>query len=633
MNALIGIGIGLLVALAAVVAAVLARRDSTGGMDAPYDPTPGERFAHLWGYRDTRFEFLDENTVWLTGARYPLAGSPLPRFVPFVEQTLQVPFRPDGLREPRPPARLPAPVRNPGFLAELQKLIPSERMGADDAERLEHSHGQLSVDEIYRIVTGHAPERPVDLVVYPNSEAEVAELVRLADRHGVALIPYGGGTNVSGALLVPPGERRMVVSVDMRRMNRILEIDRDNQRATIEAGIMGRDLERELAEEGLTCGHVPDSVEFSTLGGWIATGASGMKKNRYGNIEQAVLSATLVTPRGEVRTVPTNPRASLGIQPHHFLFGSEGGLGIITRAVVQVYPLPETLRYASFVFRDFASGLRYLRAVQASGARPASIRLANNTEFRLGQALGRQHGFWKTLTSKLKAFYLLRIKGYDPHRMVAGTLVMEGTDNEVRQQWRTLSRLIRECGGLSGGAENGRRGYQVTFAIAYIRDFLNRFDIIGETFETSAPWDRVEATTGAVERELHALCERHGVPGRPYLSFRVSQSYHTGVCIYFTMGFSGRGLDGADEIYQKIERRLREVILEQGGSLSHHHGVGKVRQPFIRQVHSETAIAAVHEIKRALDPNNVFAAGNHVFADWPADDTPRPTAREGGTAT
>jgi alkyldihydroxyacetonephosphate synthase len=597
----------------------LRRTGGHAGNDQSYDPSPGERFDHLWGYRDTRFEFLDERTVWVTGNRYPLAGAPLPRFVPFVEQVLEVSFRRDLLRDPRPPSSLPAPARHEAFLADLAACLASDRISDSTRDRLTHSHGQLSVDEVYRIISGRAPERTVDLVVYPESEAEVMELVRLADHHGVVLIPYGGGTNVSGALLCPRDEQRMVVSVDMGRMNRIVELDRANNRAVIEAGITGRELEQRLAAEGLTCGHVPDSVEFSTLGGWIATCASGMKKNRYGNIEEVVLDATLVTPRGELRTVPVNPRCSLGIHPRHLLFGSEGSLGVITRAVVQVHPLPETRRYASFVCRDFAAGLRYLRAVQDSGARPASIRLASNLEFRLGQALGREQTRWKALVSRLTEFYLLKLKGYDPHRMVAGTLVMEGGRREVRQQWQTLSRLLRACGGLSGGAEHGRRGYQVTFAIAYIRDFLNRFDILGETFETSAPWDRVEAIARAVEQELHGLCAKHGVPGRPYLSYRVSQTYHTGVCIYFTMGFSGRDLAGADEIYQRIERRLREVILEQGGSLSHHHGVGKVRQAFVSRTHSASAIAALRELKRSLDPNNVFAAGNNVFGATAAD--------------
>ncbi|WP_290649152.1 FAD-binding oxidoreductase [Aquisalimonas sp.] len=582
-------------------------------METSYDPAPGERFEHLWGYRDTRFEFCGETTVRVTGDRYPLSGAPLPHFIPFAEKILGVALRPQELGSTKAPPTLPLPERHSGFLEDLERHFDAGQMSAEDHQRLSHSHGQLSVDEVYRIVSGRAPERVVDLVVYPESEAQLLELVRLADDHGVVLIPYGGGTNVSGALLCPGGERRMVVSVNMSRLNRILELDRANNRAVVQAGITGKELEQQLAEAGLTCGHIPDSVELSTLGGWIATYASGMKRNRYGNIEDIVLDATLISPRGELRTVPVNPRASLGIDPRRLLFGSEGCLGVITRAVIQVHPLPAVRRYASFVFADLSAGLAFLRAVQGSAVRPASIRLASNIEFRLGQALKREESRSQALLSRLKSFYLLRVKGFDPQQLVAGTLVLEGSPQEVRHQWRVLARLLRDMGGVSAGAEAGRRGYQLTFAIAYIRDFLSRFDILGETFETSALWDRVPAITDAVERELHEQCRAHGVPGRPYLSFRVSQSYHTGACIYFTMGFSGRGLERADEIYQRIEHRLREVILEQGGSLSHHHGIGKVRQAFVPRVHSPEAIGALRAVKQRLDPNNVFGAGNNCF--------------------
>jgi len=582
-------------------------------LETSYDPAPGERFEHLWGYRDTRFEFCGETTVRVTGDRYPLSGAPLPHFIPFAEKILGVALRPQELGSTKAPPTLPLPERHSGFLEDLERHFDARQMSAEDHQRLSHSHGQLSVDEVYRIVSGRAPERVVDLVVYPESEAQLLELVRLADDHGVVLIPYGGGTNVSGALLCPGGERRMVVSVNMSRLNRILELDRANNRAVVQAGITGKELEQQLAEAGLTCGHIPDSVELSTLGGWIATYASGMKRNRYGNIEDIVLDATLISPRGELRTVPVNPRASLGIDPRRLLFGSEGCLGVITRAVIQVHPLPAVRRYASFVFADLSAGLAFLRAVQGSAVRPASIRLASNIEFRLGQALKREESRSQALLSRLKSFYLLRVKGFDPQQLVAGTLVLEGSPQEVRHQWRVLARLLRDMGGVSAGAEAGRRGYQLTFAIAYIRDFLSRFDILGETFETSALWDRVPAITDAVERELHEQCRAHGVPGRPYLSFRVSQSYHTGACIYFTMGFSGRGLERADEIYQRIEHRLREVILEQGGSLSHHHGIGKVRQAFVPRVHSPEAIGALRAVKQRLDPNNVFGAGNNCF--------------------
>jgi len=599
----------------------MTRRDTQPGADAPkraaaerpYDPAPGRRYPHLWGYEDTRFEFLDATTVRLTGDRYPLAGAPLPHFMPFVADLLAVPVGPEHVQESVPAPALPTPARNDAFLADLRDAAPHLRLEDDDRARLVHSHGQLSVDEIYRLLGGGVPERLVDLVAHPRSDADVHALVQLADRHGVVLIPYGGGTNVSGALACPPGERRMVVSVDMRQMNRVLELDRANGWVVVEAGITGKDLEARLEAEGLTTGHVPDSVELSTVGGWIATNASGMKKNRYGNIEEVVLDAVLVTPRGEVRVTPVVPRSSTGIAAQRLAFGSEGGLGIVTRAVLHVWPLPDVRRYASFVFPDFAAGVRYLQAVQAAGVRPASIRLTNNTEFRLGQALGRAKTGLAALTSKLTKLLVTRVKGFDPERMVACTVVMEGSAAEVRQQAHSLFGLLKAHGGLSGGPENGRRGYAVTFAIAYIRDFLNTLGIFGETFETSAPWSRIHDITGAVEAELRRMCAERGVAGRPYLSYRISQSYRAGVCIYFTMGFCARGLEDPVATFHEIEHRMREVVLEQGGSLSHHHGVGKIRQDFVPRVHSEASLRAVRALKRELDPNDVFGAGNHAF--------------------
>ncbi len=584
-----------------------------GAADRPYDPAPGRRYAHLWGYDDTRFEFLDATTVRLTGDRYPLAGAPLPHFLSFVAELLAVPVGPEQVQASVPPPALPAPVRFEPFVADLRDAVPGLRLDDDDLARLVHSHGQLSVDEIYQLLGGVAPERLVDLVAHPRGEDDVRALVRLADQHGVVLIPYGGGTNVSGALTCPADERRMIVSVDMRQMNRVLEIDRANGWVVVEAGITGKDLEVRLEAEGLTTGHVPDSVELSTVGGWIATNASGMKKNRYGNIEEVVLDAVLVTPSGEVRLTPVVPRSATGIEAQRLAFGSEGGLGIITRAVLHVWPLPDVRRYASLVFPDFAAGVRYLQAVQQAGVRPASIRLTNNTEFRLGQALGRAKTGMAALTSKLTKLFVTRVKGFDPERMVACTVVMEGSAAEVRQQARSLFGLLKAHGGLSGGPENGRRGYAVTFAIAYIRDFLNTLGIFGETMETSAPWSRIHDITGAVEAELRRMCAERGVAGTPYLSYRLSQSYRAGVCIYFTVGFCARGLADPVRTFHEIEHRLREVVLEQGGSLSHHHGVGKIRQAFVPRVHSDASLQAVRALKRSLDPNDVFGVGNHAF--------------------
>lgn len=584
--------------------------------NSSYSYEAGERHAHKWGYTDTRFEFVDEGSVRVTGDRYPICGYTMPYFIPFAEEVLGVSFRPGDVLPERPQGELPAPREHAAFVAALREKLAADQIADSDDERLRHSHGQLSVNEVYRVLYGAPLERFVDLVLYPQSEEDVHLIVEMANAHGVCLVPYGGGTNVSGALSLQRSEERPIASVDMSRMNRILSLDEDNLMACIEAGICGRDLERELSARGYTSGHDPDSVELSTLGGWISTNASGMKKNKYGNIEDIVLEATLVTPTGTVETLSATPRNSTGVQPRGLLFGSEGNFGIITKAMLKIYPLPKVRKFGSLVFPDFATGVAFLKELrQGEGVLPASIRLVNNYEFRFGQALKPAAKGIKKLEQRIQRFVLFGVKGFDINELAACTIAMEGTATEVAHQEKIIFSTAKKFGALSAGASNGQRGYMLTFGIAYIRDFFNQFGILGETFETSVPWDRILVVTSAVRARLWEECEKRNVVGRPYLSFRVTQTYHTGVCIYFTMAFSSLGLEDPEHTYHDVEGALRQVILDNGGSLSHHHGVGKVRRAFLPQVHSANSMNALRQTKNAVDPNNIFSAGNGVFGD------------------
>lgn len=600
--------------IAIVLLAVLLLRRTRDEQDSFYDLSEGERQPHKWGYTDTVFEFDGPRSVRVTGSRYPLAGYSMPKFIPFAEEVLGVPITPEQIMPEidRPP--LPAPRHDDVFVAALRERLGDEQITTEDGERLVHSHGQLSVDEIYRLLYLGALARVVDVVLYPENADDVRCIVQAAVASNVCLVPYGGGTNVSGALSLPVDEQRLIASVDMRRMNNILEFDEENLQATIEAGISGKELERELGARGFTSGHDPDSIELSTLGGWIATNASGMKKNRYGNIEDIVIEATLVTPAGEVEVHHATPRNSTGVQPKAFLFGSEGNFGIITKATIKVHPQPEAREYGSLVFPCMEDGVRFLKQLRHEGGLPASIRLVNNTEFRFGQALKPAPSTMGKLMSSIQHFVLFTLKGFDPKRVAACTIVMEGTRREVENQKNIIFSLAKTYGGMSGGSSNGQRGYMLTFGIAYIRDFFNQFHIMGETFETSVPWTQIHEVTAAVEKELHEQCERRKVSGIPYLAFRVTQTYHTGVCIYFTMGFSGKGLEQPDATYHEIEAKLRQAILDHGGSLSHHHGIGKIRAGFLAQTQSEASLQLLRDTKQAMDPANVFGARNGALA-------------------
>ncbi|HEY7792219.1 MAG TPA: FAD-binding oxidoreductase [Vicinamibacterales bacterium] len=571
-----------------------------------------ERHPHRWGFADTRLEIDDSRSVRMTGSRYPLSGQSMPHLIPFVEATLGVPLD-TSTRRPESAPVVPPPIDAAASLAALEHLFPADRRTNDPEARLAHSHGQLAVGEIDRLLYGGRFARLVDLVVEPIDDDEVRALVTAAATHDICLVPFGGGTNVSGALLCPGGETRPIVSIDMRRMCRVLSIDRENGCALVEAGITGLELERVLGEAGYACGHTPDSLEFSTLGGWIATNASGMKKNRYGNIEDIVIEATLVTPAGVVETRRPAARTSTGVQPLSLVFGSEGNFGVITKALIAIHPKPEEERYGSFVFRTFADGVAFLKQVRAEGLLPASIRLVNNNEFRLGQALRpAAHGLgaWK---SALQKRWLFNVLGFTPDTMAACTIVMEGAREEVARQSRGLRKLAKRHGAVWGGAENGRRGYSLTFAIAYLRDFFSQYHIAAESFETSVPWSRIEEVCHAVEGAIVTECAAAGITGKPYLSYRVTQTYHAGVCVYFTMALDCRGLSDPGAAFHHVEQALRQVVLDHGGSLSHHHGVGKIRQHFLPQVHSDAALETIRAAKRGIDPHNIFGIGNGAF--------------------
>ena len=605
----------LIVAIAAIILLLLVLR-STNSQTKPeayYDLSEEERHRHKWGYVDTRFEFDDPRNVKVTGNRYPISGFRMPHLMPFVEEMLNFSICPEDMAVENQDHNIPQPNIKAHFLKAIETQFKPDQSSMDEKDRLVHSHGQLSVDEIYRILYGSSLERVVDLVFFPQSEEDIKGVIELANEHNVCLIPYGGGTNVSGALAIPAEEERMVVSVDMQRMNRLIWIDEENFQACIEAGIMGKHLEKLLNVKGYTSGHDPDSIEFSTLGGWISTNASGMKKNKYGNIEDIVIEATLVTPTGDIKTKCITPRNSTGIQPQAFLFGSEGNLGIITKAVIKIHLKPEARKFGSLVFPRFENGIRFLKELRQSGTLPASIRLVNNNEFRFGQALKPKPTFWKGIISYFQKFILLQVKGFQPLEMVACTVLMEGAEEEVNQQEKALFRIAKRHQGISGGASNGKWGYSLTFGIAYIRDFFGQFHILGETFETSVPWSKVLQVCQSVQQELVEQAETYQVPGTPYLSYRVTQTYHTGVCIYFTMAFYGKGLEDPDKAYHHIEQRLRQVILDNGGSLSHHHGIGKIRQEFLPQVHTENSFQMLRQSKKTVDPNNVFGIGNGVF--------------------
>jgi alkyldihydroxyacetonephosphate synthase len=307
------------------------------------------------------------------------------------------------------------------------------------------------------------------------------------------------------------------------------------------------------------------------------------------------------------------PRESAGLDPRRWLFGSEGTLGIITSAVVKIFPLPQTQKYDSVLFPTFEDGVRFLYDLTRTARPPASVRLVDNLQFQLGQTLKPASRGAKALISKAQKFFVTRVKGFDPDRMVACTFLYEGRRAEVAAEAAAVARLAKRHGGMRAGAENGRRGYQLTFGIAYIRDFVMKHWILGESFETSVPWSQALALAENVKRRIHDEYAARGLPGKPFATCRVTQVYQTGVCIYFYFGFHHKGMEDPARVYAELEHAARDEILKSGGSLSHHHGVGKIRQRFLPRVFSKAALEWAAEFKRAVDPGNLFGISNQAM--------------------
>lgn len=355
------------------------------------------------------------------------------------------------------------------FLQEDLEAIQSLgiEVSTEGVLRLTRSQGQSS-EELMRLRTKQMIRIP-DAVCWPTCHEEVVELVKLADERNIVIIPFGGGTSVAGALECPHLENRPILSVDTTAMNEILWVDHENLTVCAESGIIGQDLDRELKKIGYTTGHEPDSLEFSTLGGWVSTRASGMKKNKYGNIEDLLVHVRMVTPRGTLEKATTVPRISLGPDFDHLIMGSEGSWGLITEVTLKIRPFPECQHYGSLVFPDFETGIKYMREVAKRRWQPASIRLLDHEQFQMGLALRTRASFLDSFVNGIKHAYIQKIKGFNLKKMCLTTIVYEGGKQEVLEHEKRMHKLGLEMQGIPSGGTNGKRGYTMTYVVAYIR--------------------------------------------------------------------------------------------------------------------------------------------------------------------
>ncbi|KAL2723627.1 alkyldihydroxyacetonephosphate synthase [Vespula maculifrons] len=563
-----------------------------------------------WGYRDSQFRLNDNNIIEFSGGRYPIGNHKLPYFTHWVKDVFDIDFN-SKITSQDIPTNFPESIISTELLDSINRLnIDHSLKGID---RLVRAHGH-TLREIFILRHGMFKRIP-DIILWPKCHEDVVKIVKICAEYQAVCIPFGGGTSVSGAAWCPMKERRTIISLDTTQMNQILWIDKENLIACAQAGIIGQDLERILRQHGLTSGHEPDSYEFSSLGGWVATRASGMKKNTYGNIEDLVLRVRMVTGRTEDVEITLErgslvPRSSCGPNFDHIILGSEGTLGCITEVIFKVRPLPRMTKYGSIVFPDFQSGLLAMRMIAKERCQPSSIRLMDNNQFQLGQMLRPESSWSSSILESLKHTYITRIKCFKWDRICVATLLFEGnTSEEVTAQEKKIYNIAKSYNGIPAGETNGERGYTLTFVIAYIRDLGLEYGVVSESFETSVAWNRTYSlccnVKSRVAKECHARHIKYFM-----ISSRITQTYDAGCCVYFYMALNYIGLENPVGVYEEIEEAAREEILANGGSLSHHHGVGKLRASFYPEAVGEAGVSLYRAAKAHLDPHDIFASRN-----------------------
>ena len=569
-------------------------------------------WGHKWGFKDSSFIINDDNTVTFTGKRYEgISGERLPYLIPFVTKVLNTDIKKTPYFKEIEKKYVTERKINQDFVNDIKSFFNDDQITFSDEERVLHSHGQNSPDEVFKVLYDKL-EKFTDIVVYVENEEDVINLIEKAKKHNVCLVPYGGGTNVTNALQLPENEERMIVSVDTRRLNKIISIDSKNLLIEVEAGITGKHLEEELQKKGFTVGHQPDSIELSTLGGWISTNAAGMKKNKYGNIEDIVQNVVMVTPNGTINQIKPLVRSSIGIKTQNLLFGSEGNIGIITKAVLKIHKLPECSDYESVVLKDWDTGLDFMYELAHSSSVPASARMLDSLHYQFGSALKPEKNNIGKLKSKIQKL-VFKMKNFSTDDFVAAVFKLEGSFSEVEYQRKNIKRLAKKYNGLLGGSKEGKVGYNITMVIAYIREFFVPQGILGETLETAVPWSKVNQVKDEANKLLTELHKKYDLPGKPFFCSRISKVYHTGICMYNTMGINVRGIKNPEKVFSDIEHKIRECFIKNGGSISHHHGVGKLRKDFMPETISSGSIDVIQGIKKSQDPNNIFGISNNII--------------------
>jgi len=480
------------------------------------------------------------------------------------------------------------------------RLPPHPLVSADPAERVRHARGQ-SLPDWVALRSGRIPALP-DGVAYPTTEAEVHALLRYTADVGAHLIPYGGGTSVVGHVN-PESGPTPVLTVNLRRMNQLARFDATSHLATFGAGVTGPELEAALRARGLTLGHFPQSFEYSTLGGWIATRSSGQQSLRYGRIENLFAGGTVIAPAGVLK-LPPFPASAAGPDLRQLVLGSEGRLGIITQAIVRAAPLPEREDFHAVFFPDFAGGQTAARQMAQARLPLSMLRLSTAVETASTLALaGRER-----LIGLLEQLLSLRGVAEDKCMLLLG---FTGSDALVKTARKAALEISGAHGGVHVGRTFGGQWHKGRFHTPYLRNTLWARGYAVDTLETAVTWDHVDAMITAIESALRGALA--GLDERVHVFTHLSHLYPHGASVYTTYLFRlAPDPDATLQRWQALKSAASEAIVALGGTISHQHGVGSDHAPYLAAEKGALGLAALRDVARRFDPQGCLNPGKLV---------------------
>ncbi|MEU0368782.1 FAD-binding oxidoreductase [Streptomyces sp. NPDC006283] len=479
-----------------------------------------------------------------------------------------------------PASELPGAVRE-----ALAACVGDAAHVRTDAEsRIRHTRGK-STPDLLRIRAGEVDDVPA-AVVLPGSHDEVVAVLRVCAEHGVAVVPFGGGTSVVGGLA--PEGKRCFIALDLRRLDALLALDEVSRTATLQPGLRAPECERLLDEQGFTLGHFPQSYEWASVGGFAAARSSGQASAGYGRFDEMVLGLTVATPEGTLE-LGRAPRSAAGPDLRQLILGSEGALGVITSVTVRIRPRPAAKVYEGWRFPSFEAGAAALRRLAQDGPRPTVLRLSDETETFIGLAQPDRIGS----SQAQPPAGCMAIAGY------------EGTEEDNADRRAHAREVLLACGGEYVGEEPGDRWAHGRYNAPYLRDALLDAGAFAETLETAGFWSALPGLYDSVRQALTTTLTEAGTP--PLVMCHISHVYENGASLYFTV-VSAQGEDAVAH-WAPAKRAANDAIVASGGTISHHHGVGTDHRDWYAEEIGPVGVRILQALKAELDPAGVLNPG------------------------